>query len=114
MLRKMEHDWKGVGIYHIYREIWLAAVGEVLVCKRGEQNATDWHARGTEWSSDTYRERCPMFTRFSRREEEPSHESSQLHGGTKSARVKCADGNGYSLQKFDIFRALIFENIFYQ
>ena len=30
--------------YHIYREIWAAAVGEVLVCEREQRNAADRYA----------------------------------------------------------------------
>ncbi len=78
--------------YHVYHEMWEAAVGEVVVCEIELRNATDRYAaavkRGTEWLSDTYRERCGMFACFSwgKRqsplgsevhlsvEEEPSHD----------------------------------------
>ena len=30
--------------YHVYREIWEAAVGEVLICERESRNAKDGYA----------------------------------------------------------------------
>ena len=33
-----------VRVYHVYREIWEAAVGEVLICEREPDNASDRYA----------------------------------------------------------------------
>ena len=30
--------------YHIYKEVWEAAVGELLVCEREPENASDQYA----------------------------------------------------------------------
>ena len=49
--------------YHVYQEIWEAAVGEVLVCEREPRNVEDRYAVAvkTEQLSDTCRGKYHAF-----------------------------------------------------
>ena len=41
--------------YHIYKEVWAAAVGEVLVCEREPKNAADRYAVSSKEEQLDYR-----------------------------------------------------------
>ena len=50
-LMKME-EYERDCCYHVYQEIWEAAVGEVLACERQPRNATDIRSLSKEGRND--------------------------------------------------------------